>query len=370
MARGAWLLVLMAALGCGDENRLEGPNHDASGPPWIADGVAGPVAALEVEHRVLLIGDAGLYLERDPTLAALSRWAQPPTASSVVFLGDNIYDDGLIEAEREEAERILGQQLAATAAPKVFLPGNHDWGMNPKDQNVTAIRNQQQFIEAWPEGGAEFLPRDGCMGPDVRVLGRAAGRKVVLVALDPTPWISPGLRGGCPEATTPESHLAGLAAALAAHAGDFVIVASHYPMRTGGPHGGLSYGFVGDLIVGVIGWYMGSLGNVYEPAYAEWIAAVSEVMRQAPPLVYAAGHDHSLQVLDGGDVARLFLVSGAGAPERVSTVTHLPESLFAHAAPGFMAIDFGRRGAASAVVLRVIENGSSAPVFEIEIERP
>jgi hypothetical protein len=190
----------------------------------------------------------------------------------------------------------------------------------------------------------------------------------VLVALDPTPWISPGLRADCPEATTPESHLAALAAALAAHAGDFVIVASHYPMRTGGPHGGLSYGFVGDLIVGVIGWYMGSLGNVYEPEYAEWIAAASEVMRQAPPLVYAAGHDHSLQVLDGGDVARLFLVSGAGAPERVSTVTHLPESRFAHAAPGFMAIDFGRRGAASAAVLRVIENGSSAPVFEIEIE--
>ena len=72
--RGAWLLVLVAAFGCGDANRLEGPNHRADGPPWIAAGAAGQAAALEVEHRVLLIGDAGLYLEDDATLAALGAW--------------------------------------------------------------------------------------------------------------------------------------------------------------------------------------------------------------------------------------------------------------------------------------------------------
>ena len=318
---------------------------------------------------MLLIGDAGLYLEDDPTLAALGRWAQPVHASSVLFLGDNIYDDGLIEADREQGERILSQQLAATPAPKFFLPGNHDWGMNPRNQNVTAIRNQQEFIAAWPEGDADFLPKDGCMGPSVRMLGRAAGRSVVLVAVDPTPWISPGLRGSCPGATTPASHLESLDAALAQHANDFVIVASHYPMLTGGPHGGLSYGVLGDLIVGAIGWYMGSLGNVTEPGYAEWIDAAGERMRRHPPLVYAAGHDHSLQVLEAGDVAGVFLVSGAGAPERVTTVTHLPQTRFAHAAPGFMAIDFGRRAGAPAAVLRVIENGAAAPVFEAELER-
>ena len=98
--------------------------------------------------------------------AALGEWSRTEHGSSVVFLGDNIYDDGLIEEEREQAERILAQQLAATPAMKVVLPGNHDWGMDPARQNITAIRNQQTFIDEWPQGNAHFAPRDGCLGPE------------------------------------------------------------------------------------------------------------------------------------------------------------------------------------------------------------
>jgi len=60
-------------------------------------------------------------------------------------------------------------------------------------------------------------------------------------------------------------------------------------------------------------------------------------------------------------------VSGAGARDRVSTVTHLPETAFAHAAPGFVVVDFARRGDENVVVLRVIEEGHEWPVFEIDL---
>ena len=94
------------------------------------------------------------------------------------------------------------------------------------------------------------------------------------------------------------------------------------------------------------------------------------VLRHNPPDVYVAGHDHSLQLLDAGDVAGMYLVSGAGAKERVSTVTDLPETFFAHAAPGFLVVDFGERDGSEAIIVRVIETDLPDPVFEMEIQSP
>lgn len=371
------LSLALSLAGCA--HRLSGPIHDADGPPWLADDAppSARVPAIEVVHRVVLIGDAGYFLEDDPTLAALDVWATGAPSASVVFLGDNIYNEGLTDDDRERGETILGQQLAATAVRKIVIPGNHDWGLLPRNYNAKAIQNQQAFVDGWAEGAAEFIPKDGCMGPTTRILreggdGRPA---VVFIALDPTPWIQERVREDCPlpDGATGDSkslHLAGLAEALERHADDQVILASHYPMLTGGPHGGLTYGFLGDLIVTPLGWMMGGLINTYETDYADWIAQAQAVMRAHPPAIYAAGHDHNLQLLESGDVAGLYVVSGAGARERVSTVTHIDETIFAHAAEGFVVVDFGRTDAGrETAVVRVVEPLVSveAPVYEYEV---
>lgn len=359
--------LLSALSGCA--HRLTGPIHSAEGPPWIAEGLPTGVPELELHHRIIMIGDAGYYLEDDPTLAALGRWASASQASSVLFLGDNIYNDGLTDDDRERGEQIISQQLEATAAPKIFIPGNHDWGLLPRNQNAQAIRNQQTFVDGWPAGDAEFIPKDGCMGPVERILREADPdhEAIIFIAMDPTPWINERLRKDCPTPQTREAFLEELDTLLTKHRDDLVVLASHYPMRTGGPHGGLTYGFLGDLIVTPLGWMMGGLGNTYEPEYADWIARTEAVMRAHPPVLYAAGHDHSLQLLGAGDAAGLYVVSGAGAEDRVSTVTDLPETLFAHAAAGFVVMDVGRRDDREVVVFRVVEAGRERPVFEFEM---
>jgi hypothetical protein len=361
-----WLpLVLLAA--CSDPV-LEGPNHGVEGPPWIASNMTTVVPEIELQRRVILIGDAGLYLAGDPTLAALGKWAEEVEDSAVLFLGDNIYDDGLIDEARVEAEQILSQQLAATDRLKIFIPGNHDWGLDPAEQNLTAIMNQQTFIDNWHDGQASFLPRDGCIGPAIVELGGGSA-KVVLLLLDPTPFLTPRLRDQCENNVDDATHFSMLESLLEQYADDHVIVASHYPLLTGGPHGGLPYPFPINLIAGAYGLMLGGLGNTYEPPYAAWIEKVEAVMRKHPPLVYAAGHDHSLQVLKGGDVASVQVVSGAGALERVSTVTHIPETLYAHAAAGFVVLDFGSYEGETVAVLRVVENIQAAPMFEMLLER-
>lgn len=359
---GLLLLCVLAVAGCA--HRLRGPNHGGDAPAWVAPGSTAPTGDFELAHRVVLIGDAGYYLEDDPTLVALGRWTEDTDRSSVVFLGDNIYDEGLTDEDRARGERILGHQLEATKARKYVIPGNHDWGFFSKRYNAKSINNQQRFVDGWPAGDADFVPKDGCMGPEARTLSVAEGERpaIVLIALDPTPWIHPRLRASCSRPETPEGHLDRLEDLLRAHRDDFVIVASHYPMRTGGPHGGLSYGFAADLIVTPLGWMMGGLGNTYESAYADWIEQTEAVLRRHPPAIYAAGHDHNLQILDAKGAAGIYVVSGAGAVERVSTVTHLPETRFAHAVPGFIAADFGSRDGRASVLLRVVETvGAGEP---------
>ena len=125
--------------------------------------------------------------------------------------------------------------------PKIVIPGNHDWGLIPKDYNARSIANQQEFVDGWAAGNAEFIPKNGCMGPTVRVLseGDEGAGDVVLIAFDPTPWIMPRIREACPGVDTTDdadrvAYLEALDAALTRHADDRVIAASHYPMLTGG----------------------------------------------------------------------------------------------------------------------------------------
>ena len=103
------------------------------------------------------------------------------------------------------------------------------WPMPARPPPAAESRNQQLFVDGWPTGDAEFVPKDGCMGPDARTLSEASGERpaIVLIALDPTPWIHPRLRASCSHPQTPEEHLARLGDLLRAHREDLVIVASH-----------------------------------------------------------------------------------------------------------------------------------------------
>jgi hypothetical protein len=71
-------------------------------------------------------------------------------------------------------------------------------------------------------------------------------------------------------------------------------------------------------------------------------------------LIYAAGHDHSLQVIEMQRGVKYMLVSGAGSASKISEVGHGENTLFAHSHPGFMAVDFLENGR---VLLRIIEPG-------------
>ena len=76
----------------------------------------------------------GAPLSDDPTLALLRKWADElRERTEVVFLGDNVYPAG-VQPSNPNAGDVLLQQLRATRAAKLFVPGNHE------DLGVTIAR--------------------------------------------------------------------------------------------------------------------------------------------------------------------------------------------------------------------------------------
>jgi hypothetical protein len=373
---GLAALAAIASLSSGCfalQSRIEGENYSAASPPYIAEGAARieANAALpeqaDLIHRVVLVGDAGVPMDSEPVLESLTRWADAHAEqTSVLFLGDNVYPAGVEEDAVEEGEEILRKQVSATRATRIFVPGNHDWGHVGADR----LLRQQSYLDA---NGVEFIPRDGCPGPVLRPLlapGAETTRGISFLAFDIDPWyFGEDVLPNCPGNKTPEELGAELGQLLKANEGQWMLVGAHHPLRTGGPHGGFSRGALADFLTGALFLVFGTLQDTYEEPYRAIMAPIERALAAAPPTLYVAGHDHNLQVLEGGDHADYQLISGAGATVRVRDghVTNIDGTLFAHGHAGFMVVDFIRTEAGERAVLHVVETENDAPVFSMEI---
>jgi hypothetical protein len=135
-----------------------------------------------------------------------------------------------------------------------------------------------------------------------------------------------------------------------------VAVLAHHPLATGGPHGGhftwrqhifplteavpwlwLPLPVIGSLypLARQSGWSDQDLSGGRNAAMRDSLTAAFADHR---PLVYAAGHEHTLQVLDGGAAAHL-IVSGAGRFGHTSNVTAIAGSRFVASSAGFVRLD-------------------------------
>jgi hypothetical protein len=361
-ARGLLIAVLLV-VGSG------GYSHD---DPY---GGMAPVEAGELPppdpltQRLLFIGDAGETDPSDATLATLTAWAgMLPDRTVVIFLGDNAYPAGLDGPGRAGAEARLARQVAAveaSAARAVFVPGNHDWA-DGGPRGLEAVRAQSAFLR----GPALMLPDAGCPGP--AILDLPADRPLVrLVLLNTQWWLHDWERGGddC-AAASPSAVTDALGRAIRTDVP--VVVAAHHPPATHGPHGGF-FDWRAQLfpLTALARWLwvpLPGLGSLYQfgryylgqsdqdlssPEYRAMqrsFAATFETRSGPGPLLYAAGHEHSLQVLKGESVDYV-LVSGAGSSSRLTAVGNGPDTLFAHEHSGFIAVDV----TATALQVRVVQ---------------
>ena len=313
------------------------------------------LAPADVETTLFLMGDAGEPDPRERGVALDSMTAQAavaPQRSVVVFLGDNVYPNGIPEegqAEYADSRRRLQAQVDAVprGARGIFVPGNHDWGgMGPF--GLYSIRLEGKMITSMAAGrDIRLLPSNGCPGPVTVDIGR-----LKFILLDTQWWLHGFIvrdsESNCVTTT------AGVTAALRDEIGRKVpgsvtVVAAHHPLMTGGAHGG----YCG--ITGPFRRFGGDPQDILSGLNRAMRDSIESAFKLQPPLAFVAGHDHSLQVLKGGPSVRYILVSGAGSDSKLECSVRLRESYFiAPHRSGFMRMDIMRN---KGVLLTVFQYG-------------
>ncbi|MBS1104598.1 MAG: hypothetical protein H6Q91_100 [Deltaproteobacteria bacterium] len=357
-------------------------------------GVSALPAACEdagvADSTLFLIGDAGApRAPTEPLLDALAAEASERVRALgaervvIAFLGDNVYPVGLHKPDhqgRAEDERRLDAQLAVvrrSGARGYLVPGNHDWDNGGAD-GWEAMKRQTRFVAA---RGASVVPPDGCPGP----VSAALGSRLALVFLDTQWWLHEAARpegdgSGCAETNRAEVERA-LEATLRDTGDRHAIVLGHHPLRSGGPHGA-RFGWKEHLfpfremnrslwipvpVLGSIRHVARMLGvspqDVPSTAYQQMIESIERSFAAAPPLVYASGHDHDLQVLRGGRAKRFEVVSGAGSAPNLSWAYGIPGTLFAAAESGYARLDADASRAVELTIETLDANGTLAPAF-------
>ncbi len=312
-------------------------------------GPASTPSPLSIEQRVILIGDAGTAKAAGVLQVMADSVRNLPEITTVVFLGDNVYPDGIPpedHEDRSDAEALLRQQVVAATtggALAIFVPGNHDW-----NNELPGLVAQAELLVQFGGGRARLSPQTpGCPGPE----SIALGERVLLVTLD-TSWMlmEDKPAGDCAGRTSQEL-LQDLENMLASRGSRDVVIAAHHPLRSTGRHGG-KCGFLCALQLWKV--IVTDVQDMRHERNREMQNGIADAIRSARPIIFAAGHDHSLQLFEGveGSEAEFFVVSGRGAADKQSEIGHNESTLYAAEVPGFMIVDFLSR---DRIVLRVVE---------------
>lgn len=339
-------------------------------------------------YRVYLIGDAGApsLNRQEPTFRLFeSLLKEESERSAAVFLGDNIYLNGLPEEDhprRAFYESRLTEQLKTVDNYKgrvFFIPGNHDWDNGGRD-GLNAVLRQEKFVEEYLDRGNTFIPDRGFPGPhSVKLLDDNDDPRlredIRLIALDTQWWLhrydkSYGDNGEF-EVTDAGDIITELDDILKKQRNDFLLIAAHHPLFTNGPHGGYvnpsvhyKYPIAGSLYA----LYRRAFGFRQDNSHHTY-AGLSRTLRntfrttELEHLVYTSGHSHFLQhhIDSGKRIDHHYLVSGAGTKRNYAARGR--GASFVHQGQGFMTVGYYADGSVWVQAWVPEGNGSEGKVI-------
>ncbi|MDQ6756020.1 MAG: metallophosphoesterase [Bacteroidota bacterium] len=320
-----------------------------------------------LQQRIILIGDGGeLASGRQPVIWGIRNTIPFDKKTTIVFLGDNLYQNGLPDesvAGYNTIKAPLDSQIIianGTDAKVYFIPGNHDWN-NGYPGGWESIQREQAYIDNFGSKNVEFFPKDGCPGPELVNLTP----DIALIIMDSQWWLhpydKPGIESDCPYKTKAQV-LTQLDDLLSKNSKKLVLFALHHTFRSYGIHGGYftlkQYIFpltdvnpklyiplpVIGSVYPITRKIFGTTEDMSHPLYESMIADIEKVIKVHHNVIYVAGHEHTLQLIK--DSGYYYVVSGAAS--KSTRVSKGKNSLFASDKKGFAILDVSKNKNVSA----------------------
>jgi len=340
--------------------------------PWYSDAHIAEhsgyrtIAPEEVERAVLLIGDTGAPETGQPDLVLhmmAEHLHELKERITAVLLGDVVYPNGLPKETsflRKKAEKRLQAQIDVvkdhTGAVYV-LPGNHDWNMGRKNGFEYAER-LEKYLQGHSGRPDIYQPQHNCPDPvEIPVTN-----DLTMIILNSQWWAQPGPKpvgekDGC-QSRSGKDAIAKLKEILNRTEGQYRLIATHHPLFTNGQHGGrfpfkrhifpltdahkrlyIPLPLVGSLYP-YYRKYIGAREDMIDKTYKQFREQLLRLFSAHRKLLYAAGHDHSLQYFRKNN--HHYIVSGSGS--RTSYVEGGHGAHFTHAERGFFKLSQLKNG--------------------------
>ena len=348
------------------------PNYRHSAVGWEK---AVPPDSSRLKYSVFLIGDVGNPIPAEkggePSLNFMrQQMLQAGSKSAVVFLGDNIYNQGMPPEgayDRKIAEGRLNTQLnilKGYRGEKYMTPGNHDW-IQGYPGGLAQVNREQSYSEHYlKQDSSEFsytgdflVPRDGCPGPyEIRLRGN-----LVMIALNSQWFITdPANRpfGDVCGADNAEQVYAQLEEIIRNNQDKHILIVTHHPLFSDGIHGGYftfadhvfplsivqKYAFLPLPVIGSIyplaRKYGGIAQDLAYPAYQTYKKSLLDIFSRYPNVVYANGHEHNLQYFEDAATQSHFITSGSGCKTQHVKDGDGGDALFSDKEKGFARLNY------------------------------
>ncbi|CAM4186812.1 BamA/TamA family outer membrane protein [Zobellia nedashkovskayae] len=303
----------------------------------------------KVEHRVYLLGNTTDIELESPFYDSLSELLSTTEPFTVILNGDLMDSGKTKEPTTQDSLKIdkLLRNIAQHENGKVvIIPGDRDWANSGK-KGLSSVNKLEKLVKSMDFENVKWAIRKGCPGPDIIELND----HLILVSIS-TQWYNHPYDK--PEATTAECGIATerdflieLENAVEDSEDKNILVAGHFPLESLGNYGGhfqlakyLSPPIIGSLNAGYR-QNIGSPVDIVNSRFDNIRGSIENIVLRKGSVIYAAGHEKNLQVLQMGEN----YIINSGSPTKAKYVAKDKEhALFAKSIPGLVELDYFTSG--------------------------
>ncbi len=290
-------------------------------------------------HTVYFIGDAGKDPKPGKVLKVLQKHIESDSNSTLVFLGDNCYPQGVNAddllyvdypyAHPAAANLVSQLTILKKYAGSVFMiPGNHDWKAQKKRNAVQSIRNEEIIVSKYISDSTkvknirEHQPvyiwgGDGSNNPETTF----DLNKYISMILFDSQFFFQKIKGIRRKEKIEMlnrfvNHLDSLISSKEKE-GRKIIIASHHPLFTNGSHSRFRqplrflFNWTPLYLLGKLGIDRWLSQDIDQPFYEKYRGKLLTMLEKHSGIYFLAGHDHNLQFISETDDHHI--VSGAGS---------------------------------------------------------